>query len=193
MVLTAYFVLSPVSEFVLSPSSADFRFCQTRSGRLNLRKFNTSNGCQDHTALPSAYSAVRQRAVNRSRGSTRPAIRHTPDAAASTASRPASVTIAIRPSSGVGRDRYRFDLGPAGTEIFLQRGLDSNSLICPSGTLFRLRARSRAKSQRRPGARRDPYAAASLFGTVANAFSSNRLRWLWVPAFAGTTVAGAKP
>src|SRR5216683_2365724 len=74
MVLTAYFVLSPVSEFVLSPSSADFRFCQTRSGRLNLRKFNTSNGCQDHTALPSATIVVRQRAVNRSRGSTRPAI-----------------------------------------------------------------------------------------------------------------------
>src|SRR5713226_7832859 len=97
MVLTAYFVLSPVSEFVLSPSSADFRFCQTRSGRLNLRKFNTSNGCQDHTALPSAYSAVRQRAVNRSRGSTRPAIRHTPDAAASTASRPASMTMANAP------------------------------------------------------------------------------------------------
>src|SRR5258707_2506593 len=97
MVLTAYFVLSPVSEFVLSPSSADFRFCQARSGRLNLRKFNTSNGCQDHTALPSAYSAVRQRAVNRSRGSTRPAIRHTPDAAASTASRPASMTMANAP------------------------------------------------------------------------------------------------
>src|SRR5713226_3910444 len=97
MVLTAYFVLSPVSEFVLSPSSADFRFCQTRSGQLNLRKFNTSNGCQDHTALPSAYSAVRQRAVNRSRGSSRPAIRHTPDAAASTASRPASMTMANAP------------------------------------------------------------------------------------------------
>src|SRR5216683_7733213 len=63
MVLTAYFVLSPVSEFVLSPSSADFRFCQTRSGRLNLRKFNTSNGCQDHTALPSAYSISRPHAL----------------------------------------------------------------------------------------------------------------------------------
>src|SRR5437879_13141494 len=34
MVLTAYFVLSPVSEFVLSPSSADFRFC--RPGRADL-------------------------------------------------------------------------------------------------------------------------------------------------------------
>src|SRR6266851_3570420 len=75
MILTAYFVLSPVSEFVLSPSSADFRFCQTRSGRLNLRKFNTSNGCQDHTALPSADQAsVVRTPFYRSRGSTRPAI-----------------------------------------------------------------------------------------------------------------------
>ena len=133
MVLTAYFVLSPVSEFVLSPSSADFRFCRTRSGRLNLRKFNTSNGCQDHTALPSAYSAVRQRAVNRSRGSTRPAIRHTPDAAASTASRPASVTIAIRPSVGRDGEGYRSDLGKAGTKIFLQTGLDRQFTDLPVG------------------------------------------------------------
>jgi hypothetical protein len=29
-------------------------------------------------------------------------------------------------------DAYRFDLGETGTEIFLQKGLDSNSLICPS-------------------------------------------------------------
>ncbi len=44
---------------------------------------------------------------------------------ASTASRPASVTIAIRPSAGRDDEGYRFDLGQAGTEIFLQRGLDS--------------------------------------------------------------------
>jgi hypothetical protein len=30
------------------------RFCQTRSGPTSLRKFDTSNGCQDHTALPYA-------------------------------------------------------------------------------------------------------------------------------------------
>src|SRR5260370_7562731 len=140
MVLTAYFVLSPVSEFVLSPSSADFRFCQTRSGRLNLRKCNTSNGCQDHTALPSAVIVVRQRAVNRSRGSTRPAIRHTPDAAASTASRPASVTIAIRPSMRRDGGGYGSDFGKGGTEIFLKSSLNSNSLLFPPSNLspFRL-------------------------------------------------------
>jgi hypothetical protein len=40
---------------------------------------------------------------------------------------------------------------------------------------------------RRPCERRDSYAAASRFGTLANGFFSNRRRWLWVPAFAGTT------
>ncbi len=137
MVLTAYFVLSPVSEFVLSPSLADFRFCQTRSGRLNLRKFNTSNGCQDHTALPSAYSVVRQRAVDRSRGSSRPAIRHTPDAAASTASRPASVTIAIRPFMGRDGGGYRSDLGKARSGLFLETGLDrANQVDLPQEFSF---------------------------------------------------------
>ena len=40
----------------------------------------------------------------------------------------------------------------------------------------------------------DPYAAASRFSTLTNDLGSNRLRWLWVPAFAGTTrVWGATP
>jgi general secretion pathway protein H len=40
---------------------------------------------------------------------------------------------------------------------------------------------------RRPGVRRDPYAACSRFGTVADAFCRHRSRGLWVPAYAGTT------
>src|SRR5258708_25481583 len=47
-----------------------------------------------------------------------------PDALTSTASRPASVTIAIRPSSGTRRFGYASDLGQARREIFLQKGLD---------------------------------------------------------------------
>jgi Magnesium chelatase, subunit ChlI len=35
---------------------------------------------------------------------------------------------------------------------------------------------------------RDPYAAASRFGTVANGFCSHSRQWLWVPACAGTTL-----
>src|SRR5258707_14919725 len=69
---TAYIVLSPVSEFVLSPSSADMA-CLSPVGPTRLREFNTSNGCQNHTALPYANSAVRQRAVDRSRD---PALRY---------------------------------------------------------------------------------------------------------------------
>src|SRR5437667_10504029 len=40
---------------------------------------------------------------------------------------------------------------------------------------------------RRPGARRDPYRVISLLGAVAETFVHNKGRWLWVPAFAGTT------
>ena len=43
---------------------------------------------------------------------------------ASIASRPASVTIAIRPFGGTRRRHYRTDLGRDGTEIFFQIGLD---------------------------------------------------------------------
>src|SRR5882762_4046166 len=51
-------------------------------------------GLQDHTALPSAAIVVRQRSVDRSRAFRQPALpsRHTPNAAASTASHPSSVT-----------------------------------------------------------------------------------------------------
>src|SRR6266404_6058141 len=63
----------PGDEFVLSPSSADMA-CLSPVGPTCLRKFNTSNGCQNHTALPYAKSVCRLRAVDRSRGSTRPAI-----------------------------------------------------------------------------------------------------------------------
>jgi hypothetical protein len=43
------------------------------------------------------------------------------------------------------------------------------------------------KYRRRPGERRDPYAAAARKGAVADTFFTNKRRWLWVPAFAGTT------
>ena len=43
---------------------------------------------------------------------------------ASIASRPASVTIAIRPFGGTRRRHYRTDLGRDGTQMFFQMGLD---------------------------------------------------------------------
>ena len=48
-------------------------------------------------------------------------------------------------------------------------------------------AQSGDKPLRRPRERGDPYAAALRLGAVATGFCSNRLRWLWVPACAGTT------
>src|ERR1700719_1561512 len=40
---------------------------------------------------------------------------------------------------------------------------------------------------RRPRARGDPYAVSSRCGTVGETFCNYQSRWLWVPAFAGTT------
>src|ERR1700704_5596025 len=132
MVLTAYFVLSPATN---SSCHRHWRIkvCLSPVGPTRLRTFNTSNGCQDPPALPSAAIVVRLRAVNRSRVFRQPALRsrHTPDAAASTASHPASVTIAIRPSGGRDGERSRTDLGQTGTEIFLQRGLDTGQITRP--------------------------------------------------------------
>src|ERR1700730_973097 len=40
---------------------------------------------------------------------------------------------------------------------------------------------------RRPRSRGDPYAVSSRWGTVGETFCNYKSRWLWVPAFAGTT------
>src|SRR5258708_25713767 len=74
MVLTVSFVLSPVIGL----------FCHRHPWNCCPTNLTPASGCQDHTTSPSALALF----VN--------------SAAASTASRPASVTIAIRPS--VGRD-----------------------------------------------------------------------------------------
>ena len=44
----------PGDEFLLSPSSANWLLCETRLGLQDLRRLDTSNGCQDHTTSPSA-------------------------------------------------------------------------------------------------------------------------------------------
>jgi hypothetical protein len=84
---------------------------------------------------------VRLRAVDHSRVFRQPALRshRAPDAAASTASHPASVTIAIRPSGGRDGERSRTDLGQAGTEIFLEMGLDSRMTDLPVGQIRLIR------------------------------------------------------
>src|ERR1700694_2602203 len=97
-------------------------------GPTRLRQLDTSNGCQNHTTSPYASAPFACAPFDRSRVwlNPDPALQFTcaPDAAASTASRPASLTIRIRPSVGRDGGGYRFESGATKTEIFLQRGLD---------------------------------------------------------------------
>jgi hypothetical protein len=111
--LTAYAALSPATNSFCHRSLADRRRVRARLGRPISARRSISHGCQDHTVLPyatpvsvkrlrryqvqvrrsfsEAGSVVRLRAVVRSR-KNRPANTLHADAAASTASHPASVT-----------------------------------------------------------------------------------------------------
>src|ERR1700692_260220 len=70
---------------------------------------------QDHTILPSARKALSSEAP-----------------LAATASSPASVTIAIRPSSGVDGGGYKSDLRFRKTRIFFQTGPDNPNHVDPA-------------------------------------------------------------
>ena len=72
---------------------------------------------QDHTSSPSA------------------SVPFVKDTFASTASRSAPVTIAIRPSSGARQRGYRTDLGIRKSRIFLQGGLDRKIRSLPVGQI----------------------------------------------------------
>ena len=66
---------------------------------------------------------------------------HAPDAAASTASRPAFVTIASRPSGDETGRACRDDLPDGESGIFFVGGLDRFWVICPSGWFVAVVAR----------------------------------------------------
>src|SRR5450432_3198071 len=67
-----------------------------------------ASGRQDHTTSPYAATSLVRALGDRSRAFCQPALRspRAQNAAASTASHPASVTIAIRPSGGVGCEKF---------------------------------------------------------------------------------------
>jgi hypothetical protein len=107
----------PGDEFLFVTVTSGLRLVLSPVGPTRLRRLDISNGCQNHTTSPYAAtfdrhsdrrradrnsgegaSAVRPRRRKITHGRTRPATTIAPDAAASTASNPASVTIAIRPS-----------------------------------------------------------------------------------------------
>jgi hypothetical protein len=104
-----------------------------------LRQLDTSNGCRNHTTSPYATTPFVCTPFDRSRVwlNPKPALQLTcaPDAAASTASRPASLTIRIRPSVGRDGGGYRGDLGQARRGIFSQRGLDRVTDKLPVGQI----------------------------------------------------------
>src|SRR5258708_31179524 len=133
MVLTVCFVLSPVIGLFCHRRPADMvlsvpgRANKTSAG---LDASVEASGPHDFTVRSKHLSSAR---LDRSQAETHPAITsRAPNAAASTASRPASVTIAIRPSVGWDGCGYRGDLGKEGTEIFLQTGLDRANHIDPA-------------------------------------------------------------
>src|SRR6266849_10714521 len=132
MVLTVSFVLSPVTGL----------FCHRRPrtnvvpkpGRADITSANLTpaSGRQDHATSPYATSSL-VRVLLTAHGFKEPALRsrRMQNAAASTASHPASLTIRIRPSVGRDAKSSRFDLGCVGMEIFLQAGLDSQVADLP--------------------------------------------------------------
>jgi hypothetical protein len=111
---TAYAALSPATNSSchrrrrISDFAGPGRACE------NLRRLDTSNGCQDHTVLPYASAPFAWRAGDRSQAEAHPAIPCAPDAAASTASLP-----------NVADDHDTPLLGAGTAEVIL--------LICPSG------------------------------------------------------------
>jgi hypothetical protein len=122
MVLTVSFVLSPAIGLSCHRHPADMARPPGRA-RAPPLDLTPASRRQDHTTSPSASAPF----VCAPRESlTETALRSLLRAgtAASTASRPAFVTIAIRPSVGQDGCGYRFDLGFGKTEIFLQIGLD---------------------------------------------------------------------
>src|ERR1700730_14213617 len=98
-----------------------------RSDRFRHRQLGTSNGCRNHTVLPYATTPFVCAPVVRSRVwlNPKPALQFTcsPDAAASTASNPASETIA-RPSVGSDGGIPKAVSSKPARGIFSGKGLD---------------------------------------------------------------------
>ncbi len=93
----------PGDEFLLPPSPRGLHDTSNTGWADGVStQLDTNNGCQDHTISPYAAMPFVLRALI-AHGDTALRSVHAPDAAASTASRPAFVTIAIRPLCGTRR------------------------------------------------------------------------------------------
>src|SRR5882757_7323158 len=89
----------PGDRALLPPSSADMFLSKPGWADLNSANLTPASGRQDHTTSPYATTSFVSSPFDRSRAFRQPALpsRCAPNAAASTASHPASLTIRIRP------------------------------------------------------------------------------------------------
>ena len=132
MVLTAYNAFSPATN-----SSCNRRAsCSGQSDLTAGSSLDASNGRQDHATSPSASNIVVSVSLDCSQPSFEdrpacPTLRPTPKA--STASRPAFVTIASRPPEGRDNRRDASDLAKKQSGKFFATGLDMIQVICPTG------------------------------------------------------------
>ena len=124
-------------------------------GPTSLRRLDASCGRQDHTISPSASASFVLRAIPKLTGdlNVHPALpcHSQPDAAASTASHPAFLTIAIRPSSGTRRVGYELIRTESEHNYFLFCGLTAQITPDLGPALAR---RASFFSRRHPKARR---------------------------------------
>src|SRR5216683_6526610 len=134
MVLTAYFVLSPVIGLVCHRHLRIWRV-KTRLGLRTSTNLTPASRRQNHTTSPSALASFVSAPFVRSRAlSTRPAIPwHRLTLPRPPHPAPTFVTMANAPARGRDGEGYRSDLGKGGTEIFLQAGLDRKFTDLPGG------------------------------------------------------------
>src|SRR5450631_295686 len=109
---TAYFALSPVTGLFATVAREHGLPAPGRADQTSAN-LTPASGRQDHTTSPYAATSLVRALGDRSRAFRQPALRspRAQNAAASTASHPASVTIAIRPSVGWDAKSSRCDLG----------------------------------------------------------------------------------
>ncbi len=139
MVLTVSFVLSPATNSFLSPSPSGLTATSPGWAGFASARLSISNGCQDHTTSPYAATSAnastghvlpakilakalkRRSSARRSIAHRKPALRLPlrANAAASTASHPASVTTRDPPLCGWDGGVSRTDLGEAKRGKFL--------------------------------------------------------------------------
>ena len=140
MVLTVSFELSPVTGLVCHRRPRTNVVPKPGWADATSANLTPASGRQDHTTSPYAATSFVSSPFDRSQALVGPALpsRCAPNAAASTASHPASVTIAIRPSVERDGESSRIDLGQVGTEIFFGKSeirLDSPVKKQPDGQI----------------------------------------------------------